>query len=155
MTVTSVRAGQLTAPIGVILDWRESEIVDRYCRDQGVGREDGEACFAALKQFLVVCALAREPRAPSHAIDEMWHTALLFTRTYRDFCVRSFGRFIHHQPLSSPVDVSVYARTRAEAAKLFETLDDRYWVTLPENDCGGCKGDEVADCGGCSSVYDP
>ena len=32
------------------------------------------------------------------AIDEMWHTFVLFTQPYAAFCQRYFGRFIHHAP---------------------------------------------------------
>lgn len=31
-------------------------------------------------------------------IDEMWHTFILFTRDYADFCERHFGLFVHHAP---------------------------------------------------------
>ncbi len=31
-------------------------------------------------------------------LDEMWHTFVLFTRDYADFCERYFGFFLHHIP---------------------------------------------------------
>ena len=31
-------------------------------------------------------------------IDDMWHTFLMFTEDYANFCERYFGRFIHHSP---------------------------------------------------------
>lgn len=31
-------------------------------------------------------------------IDEMWHTFILHTRDYFDFCFKHFGRYLHHQP---------------------------------------------------------
>ncbi len=31
-------------------------------------------------------------------IDDMWHTFLLFTQEYMDFCEHYFGHFIHHSP---------------------------------------------------------
>ncbi len=31
-------------------------------------------------------------------IDRMWHTCLLFTRDYADFCGRYFGCFVDHLP---------------------------------------------------------
>ena len=33
-------------------------------------------------------------------IDEMWHTFILFTRDYHNFCYKYFSRFIHHTPLT-------------------------------------------------------
>jgi hypothetical protein len=34
----------------------------------------------------------------SRAVDEVWHTTLLFTRLYADLCQRVFGTFVHHDP---------------------------------------------------------
>lgn len=31
-------------------------------------------------------------------IDEMWHTFILVTRDYADFCQTYFGEFMHHMP---------------------------------------------------------
>lgn len=31
-------------------------------------------------------------------IDDMWHTFILFTREYTDFCNHYFGHYIHHVP---------------------------------------------------------
>lgn len=31
-------------------------------------------------------------------IDEMWHTFILHTKDYIDFCMKNFGSYIHHQP---------------------------------------------------------
>lgn len=33
-------------------------------------------------------------------LDEMWHTFILHTRDYEQFCMRYFGRMIHHAPES-------------------------------------------------------
>ncbi len=34
----------------------------------------------------------------SRAVDEVWHTTLLFTRLYADLCQNVFGSFVHHDP---------------------------------------------------------
>ncbi|WP_367608431.1 hypothetical protein [Legionella sp. W05-934-2] len=40
------------------------------------------------------CNMHKEMRV----IDEMWHTFILITRDYADFCHRYFGEFMHHVP---------------------------------------------------------
>jgi len=35
---------------------------------------------------------------PSQAVDDAWHTFILFTRSYESFCRNAFGRFLHHTP---------------------------------------------------------
>jgi hypothetical protein len=52
--------------------------------------------------FLATCATATGPLGPSDLVDIGWHTFLLHTREYADFCQRIAGRFIHHQPEPPP-----------------------------------------------------
>jgi len=44
--------------------------------------------------FNFVCGVYPEMRE----IDDMWHTFLLFTKEYADFCANYFGEFMHHVP---------------------------------------------------------
>ncbi|HEY7065096.1 MAG TPA: hypothetical protein VII06_26710 [Chloroflexota bacterium] len=41
----------------------------------------------------------RELPMVSAAVDEVWHTCLLFTRLYADLCEQTVGRFVHHEPM--------------------------------------------------------
>lgn len=49
--------------------------------------------------FLAACA-ARPGAglAPSEIVDIGWHTFILYTKPYAEFCQRVAGRFIHHNP---------------------------------------------------------
>lgn len=38
-------------------------------------------------------------------IDDMWHTFLLFTKDYMDFCEHYFGHFIHHSPTTDQSEI--------------------------------------------------
>jgi hypothetical protein len=35
---------------------------------------------------------------PSRVVDDAWHTFILLTRHYAEFCDEAFGRFLHHAP---------------------------------------------------------
>lgn len=35
---------------------------------------------------------------PSQIVDDGWHEFILFTRSYKDFCKKALGRFLHHTP---------------------------------------------------------
>lgn len=35
---------------------------------------------------------------PSQVVDVAWHEFILFTRSYKEFCDRGLGRFLHHTP---------------------------------------------------------
>lgn len=60
-----------------------------------------------LREYFHLCNAAgrRVVAMPSQAVDVAWHEFILFTRHYRDFCRKAFGRFLHHTPaeaMSSP-----------------------------------------------------
>lgn len=42
-------------------------------------------------------AAAQPGRRPSLDVDELWHAHILSTRSYSDYCLSRFGRYIHHQ----------------------------------------------------------
>jgi hypothetical protein len=51
------------------------------------------------RRYLGLIAVSDDPvPMTSKAVDEVWHTCLLFTRVYEDLCERTVGRFIHHEP---------------------------------------------------------
>lgn len=69
-------------------DWNELSAADR-----------AEA-FEGLRDYFAICAADPERRAgmPSRIVDEAWHTFILFTRDYTDFCQNAFGTYLHHAP---------------------------------------------------------
>lgn len=56
------------------------------------------------RRFMALVALEKKmfPMC-SPEIDEVWHTHLLFTRNYSQFCERVFGEFLHHEPELSSI----------------------------------------------------
>lgn len=92
------------------LSYRNDEVVARFCADHGYTLEQGHEIFIETKRWLWLCAHHAAAGHPGHSlsmseemmvIDEMWHTFLLFTFDYADFCQRYLGRFVHHQPTSA------------------------------------------------------
>ncbi len=51
-------------------------------------------------------------------LDDMWHWFVLHTRDYEDFCLRSFGRMVHHDP-----------ETRGEPLKPHADDGECVWVS--------------------------
>jgi hypothetical protein len=137
---------EVTRRSGVDLDgamaWTHAVLVQRYCADFEQTTEEGELCFTSFKQFLVVCARSETPRVPSSAIDDMWHTALLFSRSYLAYCEQFLGEIVHHDPIAGTADADVYAATREDARALFGELPAVYWP-------------QPADAKMCGSMYIP
>ena len=78
---------------------------------------------------------------PSQQVDPGWHTLILHTDWYANWCERNFGYFLHHQPNSKTrtrgLMTSVVSRIRAAG---FE-VDDQLWGTAAECNPPACCGD--------------
>jgi hypothetical protein len=75
------------------------EIIARYAAEQDVPLDVAQEHAREVKRFLVLCALNPHRnygmRGP---IDEFWHTFVIFSAKYMEFCNRISGRYIHHFP---------------------------------------------------------
>lgn len=96
-------------------EWSD-EVIHRFVDDfraKGVTLSQAEEVFRETKRWLWLCAYRKEQfeqgkisfsqiplASEALVIDLMWHTFLLFTKDYSDFCQRNFGFFIHHYPMS-------------------------------------------------------
>lgn len=62
--------------------------------------EEIDIVFDALRDYFHICNLGRKRMVsmPSQVVDVAWHEFILFTRTYKNFCNKAIGRFLHHTP---------------------------------------------------------
>ena len=89
------------------------------------------------------------------AVDELWHTFVIFTREYAAFCDAVAGRFLHHVPevegQMSANTFEHYLAFLADYEAVFnEPAPAAYWPR-PEGDpesvaCKGCSA--CSSCGG-------
>ncbi|MGC7102740.1 glycine-rich domain-containing protein [Amycolatopsis lurida] len=100
--------------------------------------------------FLAACARnTGAPLAPSELVDLGWHTFILHTRDYADFCDRIAGRFLHHVPaeVSDPEasGESAHAtlvRTVAAIERAGYAVDPALWPAISGKcnvNCSQCK----------------
>jgi hypothetical protein len=114
----------LPASLADVLDYRHPGVVRRYAREQHVTPEQAEEAFRETLKWLYLCArgikedFACAMTADIGWLDEMWHTFVLFTIDYADFCERYFGFFLHHVPNeaedNAPVPDETALRERLE-----------------------------------------
>jgi hypothetical protein len=99
--------------------------------------------------FLGTCATATEPIGPSDAVDIGWHTFILYTREYAEFCSTVAGRFIHHVPDDEPgtewpvvpqqSHPKITLATTVAAMKMAGyRIDAELWPTQATADCTKC-----------------
>lgn len=125
-------------PAPEILAYQHDRLLHRYSVDYGVSMEEANRCFAALKEFMIVCAVKPGYKVTSDPIDRMWHTFLLFTKDYKTFCEGYLGMFINHEPFEQPAPAA-YLETRSFAHDYFGRLDAELWPLEAKGDCSsGC-----------------
>lgn len=67
--------------------------------------DEGIEALKAYYAIALVDPLNEHAVAPE--IDLFWHSHILHTKQYADFCQRVFGEFLHHTPLNHTDDVEV------------------------------------------------
>lgn len=112
-------------------------VLSRYVLDNGVSKQTAREHEREIKRFLLVCALntTGKPVGMAGPVDELWHTFILFTQEYADFCEQVAGRFLHHAP-AVPGDErrklqSSYGVFQAGYAELFGELPSiEFWPSV-------------------------
>ncbi len=119
--------------INEIISYKNEAIFERYRRDYPNNALAAEEAMKEVIKYLwlshqhlqnkqerpqdenldFTCGMYPEMRQ----IDDMWHTFLLFTREYMDFCQRYFGEFLHHAPETGEEELQ---------AQVFEQEFSRY-----------------------------
>lgn len=106
----------MTPELTHLMQFKNDRIVARYQKDYPQSKMPPEESWMELMKFIWLCHKHRadKKRVPEdktlqfscviHAemkdIDNMWHTFLIFTRDYHQFCLDCLGGiFFHHEPL--------------------------------------------------------
>jgi hypothetical protein len=114
-------------------------LVSRIVTDEKLDRALAQRVVDQALAFLAACADSsnREPLAPSELVDLGWHTFILYTRDYREFCRRIAGRFIDHAPTdehdpaaSGEAAHATLLRTTRAIEKAGFTLDAELWPAV-------------------------
>jgi hypothetical protein len=108
------------ASLADVLAYEHPGVVRRYCKEHMATPEEAAEIFREMLKWLYLSYRATEGPGgfgcvmlpEIEKIDWMWHTFLLFTQDYADFCARYFGVFLHHVPNESeeeaPADEAVF-----------------------------------------------
>lgn len=102
------------------LAYQNDEIVASFRRTYGVSLEEARQLFEEVKKWLWLCGT--RPRSmrltvfgPMRLLDEMWHTFILFTREYSEYCQTHYGFYIHHAPTTNAESDQYRQRAAANA----------------------------------------
>ncbi|MBN6038708.1 hypothetical protein [Amycolatopsis sp. 195334CR] len=125
-------------------------LASRIVAEEQLSRDLAERIVEQALAFLAACARnTGAPLGPSELVDIGWHTFILHTRDYADFCDRIAGRFLHHVPTEDgdPAATGEAAHTtlmRAVAAieRAGYAVDPELWPAAGGKcnvDCSQCK----------------
>ncbi|MBD9450273.1 hypothetical protein IB244_01585 [Rhizobium sp. RHZ02] len=133
-------------------------ILARYCKEEGLSMEIAQDHRREMLRFLALCGTATlhgKRYGMTGAVDELWHTFVIFTREYAAFCDAVAGRFLHHVPevegQMSENTFEHYLAFLVDYEAVFnEPAPAAYWPR-PDGDpdavaCRGCSA--CSGCGG-------
>jgi len=129
-----------------ILSYRNQTVILCYMRKHDVSIETARKHFRAMLAFLYFCATSENTFTPSEVIDEMWHTFLLSTKDYDEFCQEYLGKKIHHNPDAVVTEASKeknqqqYINLYIIAEQTLGALDPEMFPN-PMVLAAGCNGD--------------
>ena len=111
--------------------YRNDSVINRFLETWHLSSEEGEDIFLETMKWLWLSAYTKESSKGSiqlsisqsiKLIDEMWHTFILFTHDYCDFCEQYFGYYLHHGPTS-----------RSEYDKIIEEYEQSPELVIEKN----------------------
>lgn len=83
----------------------------RLADEQDWTSEFALRAISEYKRFIFLATVAGHPVTPSFVVDEVWHTHLIFTRSYWEEMGDILGVLIHHDPGQGEAgDETVFAR---------------------------------------------
>ena len=108
MTVSAV----LKNNISQIEDYSLNDVIEKILLDDLIPQNEINEAVNEFKKFLTLILL--HPNKPmamtSKAVDVVWHTFILFTKQYAEFCSKTFGYYVHHEPAASNYKIKEEAK---------------------------------------------
>ncbi len=102
--------------------------MDRY----SVSYKEAVDILRETKKFLTLAAESQDKGGislsidqPLLIIDEMWHTFILHTKQYVNFCLKTFNRFIHHKPTSKAEKEAIQQSLKENPSLIIEQTKEK------------------------------
>ncbi len=122
-----------------------SPVVNRMSEQEGMDKSIANNIRIEFLRFVAVRQEYSGMLVPSELVDRFWHTFILYTEDYTEFCQRHLGVYMHHRPndhaksKNSEMNLAS-ARTKKLLTQMFPGHDKSMWVNsaicTDEGDCG-------------------
>jgi hypothetical protein len=133
--------------IETAMSFPTDDLLRKYCMEHSLPIERGREHERETKRFLALSVINSGTKyVMSGPMDELWHSFILFTKKYHDFCYLVAGHYIHHAPSipsDKPNDFGGYMQLLQDYKVLFgEEPPRQYWSRQQkkslDNPSGGC-----------------
>jgi hypothetical protein len=93
--------------IDLISTYDLSPIREKIVKDNVLPESIVDEAILEYRKYMILLRLGFQQLVMcSHEVDEVWHTHILFTQSYAEFCYQAFGGFVHHDPVISLIPVA-------------------------------------------------
>ena len=129
----------LNQQLAAITDYDMWFVAERIGRDQLLQAAEVDEAIVQFKRFAYMVAIGyTNLTMPVKSIDIVWHTFLLFTEEYEQFCIECIGSYLHHKPTTSRTISST-----STSLDFFETYETVFGVNIRR-----CVNEQATCCGG-------
>lgn len=106
-------------------------VTKRFSEEQQVTPELAAEYEKEFKKFILLKFAQKRRYGMNGKVDDYWHTFIVHTEEYQEFCDKLFGRFLHHRPASDS-----QAKNSMEGLSYFRMLVDyfRFFKEPPPKD---------------------
>ncbi len=128
--VNDSRQVNKTKVIETAMSFPMDDLLRKYCMEHALPIETAREHEREIKRFLALSVINSSTKyMMSGPMDELWHSFILFTKKYHDFCYLVAGHYIHHAPSSDkPNDFGGYMQLLQDYEVLFgEEPPTQYW----------------------------
>jgi hypothetical protein len=102
-------------------------VAERIAQKKSVASDLVNVAITEFRKYIALLALGYENLGMhSPEIDEVWHSFILFTREYSEFCQRTCGQMIHHAP-----NTSRRPRLSPTSVPTFKEAYEKFFGPLP------------------------
>ncbi|GAA1958775.1 hypothetical protein [Amycolatopsis minnesotensis] len=120
-------------------------LASRIAKERDMSREFAARIMDQALAFLFACGQSRSIElCPSQLVDLGWHTFILHTREYADFCQAVAGRFLHHVPNDDGAGLTDAEEEADRTTRVISSsgfaVDPELWLTFNLSCNGGDDG---------------
>lgn len=95
------------------------EVIERFALRNDISLEIASEIHEELLSYLDEGQIIKsKTHSPSKVVDEAWHSFILHTKLYSEFCMNRYGSIVHHFPFSKTIDPTSKVKSLLEKREL-------------------------------------